>query len=544
MSIDTIREKFSFAKSEESVIITPLGGCGVFGMNTTIYTYKRRSVIVDVGSTFAEPWMMGVSFFAPKIEAKLLEALNVEAVLLTHAHEDHIGALATLLKRKNLPVYGSEWTIEIAKRKLSEMRIDGNLSVVAEGESRSVEVGPFSVDFLPIPHSIPDARSLVIRTEDKSIFHTGDFKLDGKIVPDTLASAKNKVDLLLCDSTNADVAGFCPSESSVKEHLKKIIIEQDNTVFITTFASHIERIRIIAEICAEANKKLFIEGRSLANNCALATKFGKLKAGTFEQTGKRTQKIRNKVVIVTGCQGEAKAALSKIVNRTHPYLQVCDNDTVVFSSRTIPGNERSIGNLIDDLIRQNVKVVTTAHNPGIHVSGHGFREDIVSLHDFLNPKHFLPIHGNFSKLLENSRNISSSLIPTNGDVLALEGDKITVTGKVQIDNTFFDEITYNDMTEEMVLDRLNLARKGFLSLSGAYDVAAGKWRFGPELVISGVSLPQEQKPKLIAKIKRWKSPENERDHNRLQQQFRRFFERVWWSRHGKLPVTSISIWFL
>lgn len=531
-------------KKNDALTILPLGGCGLFGMNSTLYTYNNSSILIDAGSTFAEPWMTGVSFLVPDLGEDFLKVYNVKAIFLTHGHEDHIGNLPFILKEDNLPIYCTRWTSEIITRKLSEHFILPNITIVDE-INHTINLKPFTVEFFSIPHSIPQATSLLIKAEDRSAFHTGDFKLNGENIPNSLKRHKGEIDVLLCDSTNADKPGFCPTEGSVTDPLKKVIQEAKQSVFIATFSSHIERIKIISNICKELGRRVFLTGTSLNNNFKTAVKLGLIKENAYEEVDKNTQNIIKKVVVVTGGQAELRSSLSRIVFERHHHLSLRTNDTVIFSSRVIPGNEKNILHLINELSKKSVHYITTKTNHDIHVSGHGHREDIRVLREFLKPKTFIPIHGDYNKLLANINNNSeNSLLIKTGDKIQTDNNGTKVFGEEPTDVLYVDELSGQKTEKATLLEKIRLAKKGTVHFAGVFSKTKELWQLGPKINILGLSNKKELEEKIEQAAKNWQPPEKSTSTKKLVGNLQTTLERALLFHLKKRTTLITSVWFI
>ena len=387
----------------------------------TCFLFNGKMILVDAGSLFPDPWMVGISIVIPNPQFWLFQNFELLGYVLTHAHEDHIGALPYFLKHLSKPIYATRWTSEILKRRLMDHAIDASLLELAPGTS--VKLGPFDVKFLPVGHSIPDACSLLIKAGDFRVFHSGDFKFDTADtgIPESLRELKEAhLDLFLCDSTNSNKDGVCPTEDSVCDPLRKVIAEAQGNVYIASFSSNLMRFKWLAEICEQLGRKLYVSGTSIKANFELGVKLGLVKENSFRQdSDAETPLTKRSVIFMSGCQGEYRSALARLANNEHRFFKLQDKDSVVFSSRTIPGNEKNVSDLIDKLTRLGATIVTPKDFAGIHVSGHAFGGEVSKLLELAKPKRFVPIHGTYvHQLASCERNPEhKSILVKNGSII-------------------------------------------------------------------------------------------------------------------------------
>lgn len=481
-------------------------------MNTTCYLINKNLFLVDCGLRFADPTKLGVDAVIPAVDEYFQQAGGVTAYLITHAHEDHLGALPFVLPRWPAPVYTTPWTAEVLKYKLRKRNLDERkflIHVVRPGEI--VRAKDFEVEWIHVNHSIPNASALYIRTPAGTVFHTGDFKFDRSPVLEEPMS-QNKlseigtlgVDLLLSDSTNADKSGMCPSESSVYAPLLNLFEKTSGAIVISTFASNFWRLKTIADICEKTGRKLYISGQGLEQSFAIAKSLSiySLPESIRLSDDSLGSCSRSKlVVLATGCQGEFRSALSRIAFGEHRHFQIHTGDTVILSSRIIPGNERAILNTIDNLRKRGAQIVTTKEIDAIHVSGHAYQGDLETLIKLLNPKCYSPIHGSYShmksnfligeKILDNGK--KTALIES-GQVLELSDSELTIRNKIPIELNFIDRDSGVVLSGECVRKRLKIGELGLLIISGVYSRDTHRWIVNPEFDAIGLSLPSEISP--------------------------------------------------
>lgn len=529
--------------------VIPIGGCGVFGMNMTCYIYNEKLIIVDAGNLFPEPWMPGILSIVPDPDFWLFKEFKLLAYFATHAHEDHIGALPYLLKKVPAPVYSTVWTTEIIKRKLMEHTIDAKVIAVEPGTT--VELSPFKLKFLAVPHSIPDTCSFLIKTGNYSVFHSGDFKFDQPLenVPASFEDLKKEsIDLFLCDSTNAEKDGVCPEEDTVYSPLKRIIQNSKGNVYLASFSSNFMRFKLVADICQELNKKLFVSGVSLKNNFLLAKSLGIIDENLYQEESGAGEALNQSVILVSGCQGEYRSALARIASDEHRFFRIKNDDLVVFSSRAIPGNEKNISNLIDKLLRLNANVITVKEDPGIHVSGHAYGGEVRKLLEHTLPKVFVPIHGNYRQMLANaSRSTTKNiLLLENGNIIEQDDSGASIMGKIRIDNMYVDENSGLLLNKSQLIERVKIGKKGVAFLTGL--ISTGKqhvWAKGPFIRLAGLAQDTRWLNELHGRLKdilKSEQLKNNTDVNSIINIIIETWEYALIQRFGRKPVTYTDVW--
>ena len=485
--------------------IVPLGGIGEIGRNMTVFECNGRLLIVDCGVLFPEESQPGVDLILPDFDYIRDRLDDVEAIILTHAHEDHIGAVPYLLReRSDIPLVGSRLTLALLEAKLKEHRINAYSLEVHEGGSE--KFGPFEVEFIAVTHSIPDALALAIRTPAGVVLHTGDFKLDqlpldGRIT-DLNAFARlgdAGVDLFMVDSTNAEVPGFLISETEIEPALDRVFHAATGRVIIASFASHIHRVQQIVNVAVRHGRKVAFVGRSMVRNMAVARELGYLFVPgdtiiTLDDL-ERTPDDRA-VLISTGSQGEPMAVLARIANRSH-QITVGPGDTVVLASSLIPGNENSVNRVINGLMTLGADVVHKG-NARVHVSGHSAAGELLYCYNIVKPRHVMPVHGEPRHLRANAELAVKTGVPRervlttrDGVVVDLVDGRASIVGAVPCGYVYVDGSSVGDISEASLKDRRILGEEGFISCFVAVDLTAAKVVAGPEIHARGFSEDDE-----------------------------------------------------
>jgi ribonuclease J len=493
----------------EKLHIVPFGGCGEFGMNLASYFYGGCHIVVDCGVLFPDANKVGVDAIVPHVDPWFEQTKGVDAYFITHGHEDHVGGLPLVYKKWPAPIYATAWTYEIIKAKFVQEGFSEPPPVTVVKPGDQVTVSDFAIEWIHVNHSIPNTCALYIHTPAGRVFHTGDFKYDKKPVGEEPIDEKRLkqigklgVDLVLADSTGARTNGFCPSESSLKPFLKKAIQQIDGKVILTTFASNYWRLQTILEIARELKYKIFIAGAGLDKTLQFAANLKMLpdiKGLIVTPENLKTAHPKKLIVLATGCQGEPLAALSRIVRNDHRQIKLEAGDGIIFSSRMIPGNEKSILNLVDLCYKNGVSVFTNHTHPGIHVSGHGCREDLAKLINTLKPKYYLPVHGGYTHLTGNhevalKQGIKKDNIQILEDGLIIEfaHKKMSVIGKIDVERLFIDEGSRLPLTYGTWRQRMKIAELGSMLVSGVFDKTKNSWLVEPQLELIGLDLPDEK----------------------------------------------------
>ena len=497
----------------ETLRVIPLGGLGEIGRNMMLYEFGDDMIVVDVGLMFPEEEMLGVDLVIPEISYIMRNPEKLKAVFLTHGHEDHIGALPFLLKEVNVPVFCTRLTRGLVEVKLKEHRLLDETHVTTAEPGTVVEVGPFTVEFFSVSHSIPDACGLIIETPLGPVVHTGDFKIDHTPLMGQhtdlgrLAEIGNEGALLLAaDSTYVEVEGYTPSEVTVAETLERAIGEAPGRVIVTTFASLISRVQMVLDAAVKFDRRIFVTGRSMVNNVQMARDVGYLKVpdGMLMNVKEmREYPDAKTIVICTGSQGEPTAALTRIANGDHQHVTIHEDDTVILSSNPVPGNEKLVYRNIDRLFASGATVLYN-RIADVHVRGHAAIEELKVIHRIVRPRHFLGIHGEYRHLVKH-RELAVELgmaeddafVMTDGDVLEIDEDGATVSGeRVPADYVYVDGLGIGDVDQILLRDRSHLANDGMLVVVAAVDRKTGILVRAPEVMSHGFVGPDAE-PSLL-----------------------------------------------
>jgi ribonuclease J len=480
--------------SMSSLRVIPLGGLGEIGMNLMVYESAEAAIIVDCGMMFPDSATLGVDVIIPDMTYIFENAAKFKAVFLTHGHEDHIGALPFLLERVPLPVYGMPLTLGFVRDKLDEFGVDGtDLRTIAPRDV--VEAGPFRVEAIRVTHSIVDALAFAITTPDGVIIHTGDFKIDYTPI-DAKATdiarlahyGEQGVLLLVSDSTNALVAGHCPSERVVGGALDQVFSNARGRIIVTTFASHIHRVQQVIDATRKSKRKMTMIGRSLVDNVETAERLGYIRYPR-EVRASGGEDPSELVIMTTGTQGEPTSALSRMSVGEHKQITIEEGDIVVISARTIPGNERAIAHVIDNLYRRGAEVITH-DRPDVHVSGHACEEELKLMINVTRPRFFIPMHGTLRHLIHHARlaervGVPHGMVITNGQIAEIGGDDVRVLEERVQQGKVFIDAEAEEVPEVVVRDRQHLAEDGFVIVVVAVD-SNGRLIRDPEIITRGL----------------------------------------------------------
>jgi ribonuclease J len=535
--------------------IIPLGGLGEVGRNMTVFEYDGRLLIVDCGVLFPEEHHPGVDLILPDFTPIRDNLDKIEALVLTHGHEDHIGATPYLLReRGDIPLVGSELTLALLGSKLREHRLKETVHhVVSEGDR--ISFGPFDLEFVAVNHSIPDALAVAIRTGAGLVLHTGDFKmdqlpLDGRIT-DLRAFARlgeEGVDLFMTDSTNAEVPGFTTSEKNIAPVLDRVFHQSNQRLIVACFASHVHRVQQVLDAAVAHNRKVAYVGRSMVRNMAIAKDLGYLTVppGVLVDAKELADLPPEKQVLIsTGSQGEPLSALSRIAQRNHHFVHIEEGDTVVLASSLIPGNENAVYRVINGLARWGANVVHKG-NALVHVSGHASAGELLYCYNIVKPRNVLPVHGEIRHMRANAALAVATGIPADNVVIAEDGvvvdlidGKANIAGKVDCGYVFVDGASVGDITEASLKDRRILGEEGFISVIIVIDTARGKVASGPEIHARGFaeddSTFDDVKPAIIQAIDGLLA-EGVDDNHQLQQAVRRVVGRWVSNTHRRRPM--------
>ncbi|GDX31287.1 ribonuclease J [Actinomycetes bacterium] len=495
--------------------IFALGGLGEIGRNMTVFEFDGRLLIVDCGVLFPEESQPGVDLILPDFGPIKDRLADIECVVLTHGHEDHIGAVPYLLRlREDIPLLGSRLTLALLEAKLTEHRIKAVTLDVKEGQQE--QLGPFKLEFLAVNHSIPDALAVAITTPAGVVLHTGDFKMDqvplDKRITDLNGFARlgdAGVDLLLIDSTNAEVPGFVPSEREIVPVLDAVFLRAEGRIIVASFASHIHRVQQVIDMAALHGRKVAWVGRSMIRNMGIARDLGYLRipGGLLVAVDDLADLPDDETVLIcTGSQGEPMAVLSRIANRDHP-ISVGPSDTIVLASSLIPGNENAVFRVINGLSKLGAQIIHKG-NALVHVSGHAAAGELRYVYNIVKPRHVLPVHGEWRHLRANAEiargvGIESDriLLADDGVVVDLVDGRASITGYVPVGFVFVDGSSVGDVTETLLKDRRVLGEEGFISIFAAVDLIDSKVVVGPEIHARGLGLDEEAMLPLLEQVR-------------------------------------------
>jgi len=495
------------ALADGGLRIVALGGLGEVGRNMTVFEYGGRLLIVDCGVLFPEPDQPGVDLILPDFTAIDNRLDDVEALVLTHAHEDHIGAVPYLLRRRaDIPLVGSRLTLALVASKLTEHRITPEVIEVDAGGTR--QMGPFGLEFFAVNHSIPDALAVAIRTGAGVVLHTGDFKMDQLPLDGRLTDlggfarlGTDGVDLLMSDSTNAEVPGIVTSERDIAGVLSNVFSSADQRIIVSCFASHVHRVQQVMDTAAAHGRKVALVGRSMVRNMGVARELGYLhvpsvSGGLIVDMKDAEELPPDQIVLIsTGSQGEPMSALARMAGRDHP-IRIARGDTVILASSLVPGNETAVSRVINDLTRLGARVVHKG-NALVHVSGHAPAGELLYVLNMVRPGNFMPVHGEWRHLKAHAELAALTGVPPenivvaeDGVVVDLVGGKASVSGKVQCGYVFVDGLSVGEVTESSLKDRLILGEEGFISIVVVVDSTNGKLVAGPEIHARGSGIDE------------------------------------------------------
>ncbi|HBG92516.1 MAG: ribonuclease J [Nitrospirae bacterium GWF2_44_13] len=494
--------------------IIPLGGVEEIGLNMTVMEYGNDLIIVDAGLMFPEEDMLGVDFVIPDFSYLIENKDKIKGVVLTHGHEDHTGALPFLLKEIDVPIYGTPLTLGLVKEKLKEHSLE-NATLISVKPRDVVNLGVFSIEFVRVTHSIVDGVGLGIDTPLGKIVHTGDFKLDPTPVDGQLMDfhkfseyGEKGTLLLLSDSTNAEKGGFTFSEKEVSRAFEDIFSKAHGRIIIATFASNIHRIQQAIDVAVKFGRKVILCGRSIVSNAQIALDLGYLRIP--RETWLRLEDLkkledREVVIITTGSQGEPMSVLSRIATDEHKNIKAKHGDTVILSAKMIPGNERSIGRIINHLFKRGANVIYEKVSE-IHVSGHASKEELKLMLNMVKPKYFIPVHGEYRHLVYHSNLAEKVGIPKenifileNGERLEMADDGARKNGKVSSGRIFIDGKGVGDVEDMVLRDRRRLGYDGIVLVMIAVEKLTGRLVSGPDIITRGFVF-EDTAPDLINNI--------------------------------------------
>lgn len=489
------------AKSKKKLKVIPLGGLGEIGKNITVFEYGNDIIVVDCGIAFPDDEMLGIDLVLPDTTYLINNKSKVRGIVVTHGHEDHIGAIPYILKELNVPIYGTRLTLGLIENKLVEHGILSNsvLNIVGQGET--IDLGAFKVEFIRSTHSIADAVALAIHTPVGVVIHTSDFKIDyTPIVGESIDLSRfaqlgeKGVLLLMCDSTNVERPGYTMSERTVGEAFEEIFVDSNSRILIATFASNIHRIQQVVNAAIKFNRKVAICGRSMVNVSNKAMELGYLtipEGVLIDIEHIKNYQSKELVIITTGSQGEPMSALTRIAAGDHRQVEIMEGDLVVISATPIPGNEKTVFRVINDLFKKGAKVIYEAM-ADIHVSGHACREELKLIHCLVKPTYFLPVHGEYRHLKQHADLAQNLGMPPEnifimdiGEVLELNSNRAGKNGKVTSGKVLVDGLGVGDVGNIVLRDRKHLSEDGMIIVIVTIQKETGQLITGPDVISRG-----------------------------------------------------------
>jgi ribonuclease J len=542
--------------------VVPLGGLGEFGMNMMAVSWGDTTVLVDGGVMFPDPDQLGVDLIIPDLSYVEARRPNVKALVLTHGHEDHIGAVPHILPLFDGPVFGTAFTLALVEPKLHEAGIDaaGRLKTIAPRQT--VSIGPLGIEFIRVTHSMPDCVALAITSPVGTIVHTGDFKIDQTPIDGQHFDLHRFAELgaggvlaLFSDSTNVDRPGFTGSEIEVVEAFEELFTSTEGKLVVAAFSSSIYRVQVLVDLAAQFDRKVAMVGRSLVQNTEVAQRLGflRLPAGVqIRDADVHSYPARDVLCITTGSQGEPQAALPRIAIDDHRHVRLGPDDTVVFSARAIPGNEKAIARTMSHIARRGADVVT-GEMKHVHVSGHGSVEELKLVLSLVRPRYFIPIHGEYRQLTKHARVAQrvvggqarkmQVLLAEDGDIVQFDQHGARIAGKAPTGRVLIDGTRAGEVGEEVLRDRRHLAGDGVVVAVIAISRAAGALVGEPEVIARGYVVDEGQAPvifrdasKVIGECIEGSSVEERTDQGLMTEKIRIELRRFFRKRSGRRPL--------
>ena len=539
------------------VDVIPLGGLGEFGMNMLLVACGDTALLVDAGVMFPEPELFGVDLVIPDLSTLDAYRGKIAALVLTHGHEDHIGAIAHVIGRVSGPIYATRFTLALAEPKLEEHGIDARERLVPVSPRQTVTVGPFRLEFLRVTHSMPDCLAVAIHTPVGTILHTGDFKIDQTPIDGEPFDLHRFAELgaqgvlaLLSDSTNADRRGFTGSERDVLEAFEEIFSSATGKIVVTAFSTSVYRLQLIADLAGQFGRKVAFVGRGMQQTSQIAERLGylRLPAGVqIRESEVRDHPAQDVVCLCTGSQGEPLAALPRIAIDDHRHVRLQPSDVVVFSARAIPGNEKAIGRVMNHVARRGADVVSDADRH-VHVSGHGSEQELQLVLSLVKPRYFVPIHGEYRQLARHARMAglvcpgTKVLMAEDGDVLRFDGTGVCVAQRVTAGRVLIDGTRTGEIADEVLRDRRHLAGDGLVVPVVAINGQTGALEQVPEIITRGLAVDARHEavlreaPDLLAKAIERAPREERTDPGLLKERIRVELQRLFKKRAGRRPL--------
>jgi ribonuclease J len=539
------------------VDVIPLGGLGEFGMNMLLVACGETALLVDAGVMFPEPELFGVDLVIPDLGALDAYRGRIAALVLTHGHEDHIGAVAHVLARVSGPVYGSRFTLALVEPKLEEHGIAAGDRLVAVSPRQTVTVGPFRIEFLRVTHSMPDCLAIAIHTPAGTILHTGDFKIDQTPIDGEAFDLHRFAQLgsegvlaLLSDSTNADRRGFTGSERDVVEAFEEIFSSAAGKIVVTSFSTSVYRLQLVSDLAHQFGRKVAFVGRGMQQVSQIADRLGYLRLPSglqIRESDVRDYPAQDVVCLCTGSQGEPMAALPRIAIDDHRHVHLGESDVVVFSARAIPGNEKAIGRVMNHVARRGADVISDSDRH-VHVSGHGSEQELQLVLSLVKPRYFVPIHGEYRQLARHARMAAlvcpgtKVLMAEDGDVLRFDGTGACKADRVPAGRVLIDGTRTGEIADEVLRDRRHLAGDGLVVAVVAINGQTGALEQTPEVITRGLAVDARHEamlreaPALLTKAIESASAEERTDPGLLKERIRVELQRMFRKRAGRRPL--------
>src|SRR5689334_20781178 len=537
--------------------VVPLGGLGEFGMNMLALSWHDTTIVVDAGVMFPDPELLGVDRIIPDA-TYLQQKRRPAALVLTHGHEDHIGGVPHVAPLVDGPIYGTPLTLALVGPKLEEHGID-NRELVPVRPRERVTIGPFAVEFIRVTHSMPDCVALAVHTPAGVVVHTGDFKIDQTPIDGEHLDVHRFAELgasgvlaLFADSTNIDRRGFTGSETEVVEAFEEIFTSATGRIVVAAFASSIYRMQILVDLAAQFDRKVAFVGRGMMENSKIAQRLGYLKIPAGVQIADSEAGLfpaQDVLVLATGSQGEPMAALSRIAIDDHRYVKLQQDDTVVISARSIPGNEKAIGRVINHLSRRGADVIHEGIKH-VHVSGHGSEEELKLMLSLVQPRYFVPVHGEYRQLAQHARVARKvfsgrdphpeTLLIENGDVLLIDENDARVAGKAPVGRVLIDGTRIGEVGDEVLRDRRHLAEDGLVVPVVAINKQTGLLEGVPDIITRGFVMENSQElladgARVLSDVVEQSSLEERTDQGLIKEKLRAELRRFFRKRSGRRP---------